>query len=106
MKKFSGLLRGVAAAACLAGIAGTSHAQEHGPRDDLDVRISQVDTRIDHEMKSGHLPPPEAKRLHDELGRVRADERHMAGRDGHLSPHQEDELSHRVDGVEHELDHH
>ncbi len=104
MKKISRLLLSLLAGVCLAGVTGVSFAQEHGPHDDLNMRISQLDTRIDHEMKSGHLPPPEAKHLHDELGKIRADEHRMEGRGGHLSPKDETQLNHRVDAVEHELD--
>jgi len=104
MKKVSRLLLALLAGACLAGLTGVSFAQEHGPHEDLNMRISQLDTRIDHEMKSGHMPPPQAKHLHDELGKIRADEHHMEGRGGHLLPRDEEQLNHRVDAVEHELD--
>lgn len=73
------------------------------PHDDIDARLAGIEARIDH----GHMPPPEARRLHDEARSIRDDEHHMAANHhGHLDPSDMKSLDHRVDALEHELDHH
>jgi len=100
MNRISRFLLCLVTTVCLGSAATSALA---APHDSLDARLSGIEARIDH----GHLPPPQAKRLHEEARHIRDDEHRMAAaHHGHLDPVDMKALNHRVDALEHQLQRH
>lgn len=82
----------------LFALPGISQAS---PRSDIDMRIDNLNLRIDHAVDAGRLSPWQARRLHSQVRTIKHNERVDVYNDGYITDDSYHDLNSQLDTVAH-----
>jgi hypothetical protein len=108
--KFSSTFRVAAVVAALGSllVGGAASAetwdQAHPRRAEVNFRLANQNSRINHEWRSGEIGGAQARKLHREDRFVRNEERFMASQhDGHITRAEQRALNQQENGVSRQI---
>jgi hypothetical protein len=92
------------ACAAAPAMADTPWQAHHPRREQVNNRLGRQNARIHHEVREGEMSRAKAARLHRADHRIRAQERHMAARNGgYITKRQQARINREENHVSHRI---